>query len=202
MRRQIEEVNAIKIEERGGNKSSPKRNSERLGKTKYWTTFPGGFWHWDFSPKDNSDHGRRPSSGKGDTCYLSKGRLASIPASVRKHPWEDASRSSVFLFGPPGLTTTADEAGPMVAFYTHPMEGERPPVPKCASARLGCIIPCRVEIPIIRAFSPENKQLDYNHGTELPEAVCHGRETWTRCTQIFPCFNSSKYDFQIRSSSV
>lgn len=195
MRRQIEEVNAIKIEERGGNKSSPNRNSERPGKTKYWATFRGGFWHWDFSPKDNSDHGRRPFSGKCDTCYWSKGRLVSIPASVRTYPWEDASRSFVFLFRPPGLATTADEAGPMVALYTHPIEGERPPIPKCASACLGCISPCRVEMALIRVFSLEKKQLDYNHGTELPEAVSHGRETGTRCTQIFPCFKSSKWDF-------
>lgn len=193
MRRQIEEVNAIKIEERGGNKSSPNRNSESLSKTTLWTTFRGGFWLRDFSPKDSSDHERRPSSGKCDTCYLSKSRLASIPASVRKHPWEDASRSFVFLIRPPGLATTADEAGPMVALCTHPVEGERPHMLKCASARRGCISSCRMEIPIIRVSSPENKQLDYNHGAELP--VCHGRETRTRWTQIFPCFNSSKYAF-------
>lgn len=123
MRRQIEEVNAIKIEERGGNKSSPNRNSERPGKTKYWATFRGGFRHWDFSPKDNSDHGRRPSSGKCDTCYWSKGRLVSIPASVRTYPWEDASRSFVFLFRPPGLATTADEAGPDGCLVYTPYRG-------------------------------------------------------------------------------
>lgn len=43
LRQQIEEVNAIKIEEQGGNKSSPNRKSERLGKAKYWTTFHAGF---------------------------------------------------------------------------------------------------------------------------------------------------------------
>lgn len=58
---------------------------------------------------------RGPLFGKRDACYLSKGRHVSIPASIRKNPWEDgenASRSFVFLFRPPGLATTADEAGP------------------------------------------------------------------------------------------
>lgn len=58
LRQQIEEVNAIKIEEQGGNKSSPNRNAERLGKAKGWTTFPAGFWNWDYSPKDKNDQGR------------------------------------------------------------------------------------------------------------------------------------------------
>lgn len=55
LRQQIEEVNAIKIEEQGGNKSSPNRNAERLGKAKGWITFPACFWNGNCSPKDRKD---------------------------------------------------------------------------------------------------------------------------------------------------
>lgn len=150
LRHQIEEVNAIKIEERGGNKSSPNRNSERPGKAQGWTPFPAGFGDWDFSLKDSSDQGKTPPSGKCDTCYLPKGRHASIPTSTWKDPWEDgedASRGFVFLFRPPGLATTADEAGATVVLYTQiPIEGVRLPMSKCASAHPGCINPCRKEV--------------------------------------------------------
>lgn len=137
-----EEVNAIKIEDRGGNKSSPNRNSERQATPEGGRLSLRGFGIGIFLQ-------RTTVTGERE-CPLASMTLAISPhplGRVRGRNGEDASRGFMFLFRPPGLATTADEAGAMVALYTQiPIECEATHAEVCiCTARLHksiVLIPC------------------------------------------------------------